>query len=200
MSTISNKPKGYCEIMLGMDCETTGLSFQSDDPSTGFQAISFGFVVVATDTLKIIDKLYVEIKWDGVSTWNDQAEAVHGLSRDYLDKNGMTSEEAAGAIGEFIFKYWNTTTILPLGHNVHFDVCFLKQLMRANGIELRFTNRMVDSFSVGFTNAKLWNSDQLFKFASDSVRKEHNALEDIMLTVKALRTFRVIFDHLLDDE
>jgi oligoribonuclease (3'-5' exoribonuclease) len=199
MGTVTNKPKGYCDIMLGMDCETTGLSFQSDDPSVGFQAISFGFVVVSTKTLKIIDKLYVEIKWDRVSTWNDGAEAVHGLSREYLNEHGMTSEEAAILIGEFIFKYWNNTTIMPLGHNVHFDVCFLKQLMRANGIELKFTNRMVDSFSVGFTNAMLWNSDELFKFASNSVRKDHNAMEDIMLTVKALRTFRVIFDNLLED-
>jgi DNA polymerase III alpha subunit (gram-positive type) len=197
-----SKPKGYFQFVLAMDCETTGLFFGSDNPSVHpqdesryHQTVSWGFIVLNADTLEEVDRLYVEIKWDGISEWSSKAEAVHGLSKDYLEENGMSEEEACVAIGGLIMKYWDTKPVVTLGHNVAtFDLPFLKTMMRRHGVELNFGNRHIDTMSAGFATFGIYNSDELFEAACLPERQLHNALEDIEYTVDSLRVIRVIFD------
>ena len=54
MTTVKNKPRGYFEKILAMDCETSGLNFNAVDPSDGFQSVSWGFAVADAQTLKPI--------------------------------------------------------------------------------------------------------------------------------------------------
>lgn len=199
MATIKGKPPGYFEILLAMDCETSGLNFNAVDPSEGYQSIAWGFVVADAHTLKPIEKLYLEIKWDGKSTWSPQAEKVHGLSKEHLKENGVTSEEAAIIIGNLILKYWGpTVSIRTLGHNVAtFDLWFLRRLMEENGITLNFGNRHVDTSSIGFVNWEVFTSDQLFDAVGLEERGVHNALDDALMALEAARRTRVLFQSLL---
>ena len=205
MSTLKGKPIGYFEKFLALDCETTGLAYNSDDPSydpkTGklYQAISWGFIVADAVTLKPIETLYLEIKWDGESEWNMGAQKVHGLSKEHLEKNGLTEEEAVVQIGSLILKHWGPdVSIRTLGHNhVSFDLWFLKRLMRKYGVELKFGNRHIDMSSIGFVNWNTFTSDQLFEAVGFDGRGAHNALDDASLSLEAARRTRLIFQTAL---
>ena len=201
MSTIKGKPRGYFEKLIAMDCETTGLCFNGDDPSVGNQSLAWGMIIADAVTLKPIDELYVEIKWDGESEWADRAEKLHGMSRAYLEENGMTEEEAVIKIGNFIAKHFGTDNKLCcLGHNVAtFDIWFLKRLFRKFGVDLRFGNRHVDTSSIGFVNWELFNSDQLFEMVGFDPRGKHNALDDARMSLESARITRTLFRSLFDE-
>lgn len=207
MATVKGKPRGFFEYVLAIDCETTGLFFNVDDPSYDpkndktHQALSWGIIVADAQTLKPIEKLYLEIKWNGESEWNKKAENIHGMSKEYLEENGVTEEDAAVAIANLILKYWGPENkICLLGHNVvTFDMFFLKRLMRKFEIELKFGNRHIDTFSVGNVTMEIFNSDDLFEECGMETRGKHNAMEDIEYTLESARRIRLIFQSALED-
>jgi DNA polymerase III epsilon subunit-like protein len=127
-----------------------------------------------------------------------KAQAVHGLTLEYLEENGLDEQEAVVVIANFILKYWGPdNAIMTLGHNVAtFDIWFLKRLMRRHGIELRFGNRHVDTSTVGFVNFETYTSDQLFEQLG-IVRAEHNALEDAKASLESARIARMVFKSAL---
>lgn len=197
----NNKPRGYFKYILALDSETSGLSFNSDDPSYDseldncYQALSWGLIVLESDTYKEVDKMYIEIKYDDNFIWSDKAAAVHGLTKEYLDKNGVDECEAVVQIANFIIKFWGPdNAICLLGHNVYFDKCFLRRMMRRHGIDLRFGNRLIDTNSIGAALIQSFTSDELFFKMGLPERTMHNALEDIEYTVESIRRIRTIFN------
>lgn len=197
---MSNKPRGYFEKLLVIDCETTGLAYLCDDashnPKTGetFQSVSWGLIVANAQTLKPIEKLYLEIKWDGESTWTAGAQRVHGLSPEYLEENGLDAEDAVVQIADLILRHWGPdNTVCLAGHNVvSFDMWFLKRLLRSQGIEIKFGNRHVCTNALGATVWNTYNSDDLFDLVGYPTRdpEHHNALNDaeaVLLTLQVTR-------------
>lgn len=189
------------KYILGLDCETSGIVTKSRNPATDqenpsyyAQPVSWGMVILDSKTLKTIDKLYIEIKWDGKSIWNAGAEKVHGLSKDYLEENGVSEEEAVVTIGNWLIKYFGKDAIVALGHNVRFDEEFLLAMFARHGVKIAFSNRKIDSMGIGaiFLNAR--NSDELFEMVGLDARQDHNALEDIEMTVQSVRILRRIFN------
>jgi DNA polymerase III epsilon subunit-like protein len=202
MASPENTPRGYFKYILAVDCETTGLFRNVDDPSFDpvskktHQSVSWGIIVVDATTLTPIEKLYLEIKHNGVSEWSKEAEKVHGLSKQYLEENGVTEEEAVTQIASLIIKYWGPDNKLCLlGHNVvTFDMWFLKRLMRSQGINLRFGNRHIDTFSVAYGTSGAFNSDDLFSTMGLPVRAIHNSLEDIEYTLESFRRVKLLWN------
>lgn len=208
MASPKDKPKGYFEYILAADCETSGMCYNCDDPSYNpktkeyYQAVSWGLAVVHAPTLEVIDRLYVEIQWDGKSVWNEQAQAVHGLSRQYLNENGVPMSEAVGQIGNLILPYWGTTSIRLLGHNIMtFDLPFLRRTMRSEGIELSFGNRHIDTSSIGYALFGTYNSDDLFDIIGLPERdpKKHNALDDALSCVHVLKAAKAVRKRLFGE-
>lgn len=205
MATAKGKPMGYFDYLLAIDCETTGISFNSDDPSVGHQAVSWGIIVADAHTLKPIEELYVEIKWNDElkrkraedPEFGKQAERIHGLTLSYLDENGLDEEEAVLKIGELILKYWGPeVSIRTLGHNVHlFDLAFLKAMFRRHGIELRFGCRHMDSNSLGFGTVGSFRSDDLFTSLGLNERRLHNSLDDARMALESFRRVRVLWNN-----
>lgn len=214
MASPKDVPRGYFERILAIDCETTGLCFGTDspvhNPKTGerHQTVSWGVIVARADNLKPVEKLYVEIKWNEESKrqradnpeFGKYAEKVHGLTQKHLEQNGVTEEEACILIGNLIMKYWGPeNNIVTLGHNVHrFDLDYMRDMFRRQGIELKFANRHVDTSSIGFCTWNTFNSDDLFDAVGLEERGDHNALEDIENTLHAARVTRLIFNKGLD--
>lgn len=196
--------RGQFQKVLFMDAETTGLAFNSDDPSydpeTGeeFQSVSWGLVVADAKTLKPIDKLYVEIQWNGESQWNERAEQVHGLSKEYLMENGLTEEEAACEIATFVLNHFDPDRpVCCGGHNVAtFDVFFMRRLMRKFDIMFKTGNRFIDTNSIGFGCYETYNSDDLFELIGVT-RDQHNALEDAMASLNVVYKTRKIYESIL---
>lgn len=196
----SDKPRGYFKYVLALDCETGGVALGCDDPSynpaTGeiFPSVSWGFLVLDGSTLKEVDSLYLEINPNDDYTWDAGTEQVHGLTRQYLRKKGMKEEDAVMAIAKLILKYWGPDSYISLmGHNVMFDKWFLQRLMRRHDIELKFSNRLIDTNSLGYILLEMYNSDDLFDIVGLKAREHHNALEDIRMTVEAARRLRTVF-------
>jgi DNA polymerase III epsilon subunit-like protein len=189
--------RGYITRVLALDCETTGLHFNQDNPALGdgkrgyFQTVSWGLIVANAITLEPIEELYLEIQWDGNSIWNTKAESVHGLSKAYLKENGVTRTEAVESIGNLIIDHWGIDSpVHVLGHNPQFDLAFLKADLRSEGLEIKFGNKMIDTNSVGFTVYNTHNSDDLFEMVGLPQREDHNALTDAqnaLYVVKATR-------------
>lgn len=205
-------PRGYFEKVLAIDVETSGMFYdnQSDDPShnaaTGedYQIVSIGLIVADVATFKPVEKLYLEIKWDGESLWSKKAEAVHGLSVDYLEENGVDQEEAVVEIANLIIKYWGPDVPLCLlGHNVAtFDLKFLKRLFKKYGLEVRFGNRYIDTMSIGVATFGTFNSDDLFASAGFPERDpaKHNALDDAMMALQSARMVKELWQSLVTPE
>lgn len=201
---MSTKPKGYFSKLLVMDSETSGLAFSNYDPSIEpdgreYQALSWGLAVVDSTTFKIIDTLYVEIKHNGIALWSDKAQAVHGMSKEYLEENGLSEEDAAVEIGEFILKHFGTGAVRCAGHNVAtFDIWFMRRLMEKFDIMFNTGNRFVDTNSIGYACYETYTSDELFEMMG-VVRESHNAMEDVMACIKVLSNTRHIYNSVLGE-
>jgi hypothetical protein len=203
MSDKKEKRKAVMDYILGMDCETTGINFDSYQPSKGHQSVSWGFLVIDARTLETIEELYIEIKWNKEMKakrkkdehFGKKAESVHGLTYDYLEANGVDEEDAALEIANLIYKYWGpNNTISSLGANtVKFDVDFLMALLNKFGIEPKIAARHVDSNSIGFATVGSFSTDEFFDTMGFDHREKHNALEDIKMTLEAIRRVRVIW-------
>lgn len=208
MAEANKQPRGYFKYILAADCETSGMVFNADDPSfdpkngTEYQAVSWGLIVADSTTLKPVDTLYVEIQHDPKYAWNDGAQKVHGMSREYLAKNGMPMEEAVEQIASLILKYWGPSSpVSMLGHNVMtFDLPFLRRTLRSQGIEVRFANRHVDTNSIGFTVLETHNSDDLFEAVGLVARDphNHNALVDASNALETARRIRAIYNKMIE--
>ena len=199
---MNDKPKGYYSRILAVDCETSGFFSGQDDPSYNpqtkqeYQAVAWGLIVADADTLRPIDKLYLEIQWNGVSLWDSGAEAIHGLSKQHLQQNGVTEEPAVIEIANLILKHWgpNISNTSFLGHNVvSFDLPFFKRLIRKFGIELKYSHRHVDTNSIGFATVNTYNSDDLFDAVGLESRGHHNALEDAQYALEVVRRVRKLW-------
>lgn len=184
--------------LLAIDVETTGFS-KGDDVAANHQILAIG-LIVADAKFNELDKFYCEIKWNGESHWDKNAEKVHKLSIEYLEENAMDEDEAVLAITEFLLKHYTVSDYLYfLGHNAKgFDIVFFKKLMSKFGIEFNIAHRTVDSFGVGFTCFGADNSDSIFKIFYDE-RKAHNALEDAEMALGVCRNVRKLMDGLLNE-
>jgi len=208
---MTTKQKGHFPLALAMDTETTGLCFKSDspvyNPRTGerHQTVSWGFIVTDTETFLPKEELYVEIKWNESSikqreenpNFGKKAEEVHGLTKEYLDSNGVTEEEAIVQIGNLIIRNWGPeSSIVSLGHNVGtFDLPFIRDLMSRYDVPLTFGGRNIDSFSVGLATIKSFTSDALFDtMGVIEHRGKHNALDDAKFALESVRRINTIWN------
>lgn len=196
MTTATGRPLGYYEKCLAIDSETTGINFNGLDPSTGYQAIAWGIIVVDVATWSPIEEMYVEVKWDGKSYWSSEAEQVHGLSKAYLKEHGMDEVDAVTKIGNLLVKHWGPQgNIRLLGHNVtSFDRPFLFNMFARHGVFLKLGNRHIDTSSIGIATFGTFNSNELFSaIGLDDRDKTHNALVDAHYSLEAVRVVSELF-------
>lgn len=208
---MTNKTKQITpKFGLCLDWETSGATWGGDS-SIDYQGLTFGAVVFDTETLEPVKTLYCEIKFDGEQyKWSEDAERIHGKSREYLEENGVTQEEAAHQLAELILEFFGTGKVMFMGHNAGFDIRFTNQLMQVLDIEFsveRKTNAkgwievhhvVLDTSSIGFVALGLYKSDLLFDAIGLEERAEHNALTDALYTLQTANAIRQLVTATLE--
>lgn len=185
--------------ILCIDWETSGSTFKSyEETFKQYQGISFGAVIADAQTFEPIDTLYREIKFDGSKyEWSPEAEKIHGLSREYLEENGVSAEEAATDLAEFIFNTWNTQKVMFLGHNPWFDIEATKQLLEQFDVMPDLYHVVLDTSAAAFITTGLYKSNDVFKFFTGAERAAHNALDDALITVNTAQNIRLLMNSAL---
>lgn len=195
---------------LCIDWETTGSVFGGDS-SIDYQGIQFGAIVFSTKDFSPIEKLKVDIKFDDTKfKWSKEAEAIHGITREYLDEHGISQEEAAGMLLELILKYWGPNSkVMFLGHNPEFDRRFTNQLTMALDVEFSVERKtksegwiqlhhvLLDTSAAGFITMGLYKSDLLFEAMGFADRGSHDALQDAEQTLSTCANIRLLINEAL---
>jgi hypothetical protein len=180
---------------LWLDWETSGAAFDLPYPEQFapgmFQGIQLGLVVADNENFEEVDALKVNIKFDSTYQWQDAAQKIHGLSREFLEENGVDAEEAVATIIEFIVKYFGedviyygegkpdrTRTICFGGHNLGFDIAALQALLKRFNFAVAEHHVRIDTSSLGFAAVGIYKSTPLFAHFGGEKRGDHDALED----------------------
>jgi hypothetical protein len=176
---------------LAIDWETSGYSLPNYAES--HSGISFGAAIFDTTTFEMVDSVYCEVKPDPTKIWSAEAEAIHGLSQDYLAAFGVTQDEAAIKLCTMVLKWIATGKVLALGHRVAFDIAFTNALTSVIDVQFDWDPIKLDSAAIGAIFLGETSSDGVFRKCGFTDRAEHNALEDIILTLESVRTIKQQF-------
>jgi len=195
--------------VLAIDCETTGMCFDTDasdsrvfNNETGekHQALSWGLVVAELETYEQVEgaELYFELKWNHATRRQRRdnpnfgvfAEGIHGLTYAHLEEYGISEINGATQIAELIARFWQPDEdIRTVGQNVHlFDVRFLLDMLEQGGRRISFGSRHLDTFSLAMGTTRAPNTDAMLVAVGLGERTgHHNALEDAKLTLEVFR-------------
>lgn len=176
-----------------VDWETSGSSWDGLSADK-YQGVSFGLVVFKVEDFTPIKTLYREIKFDSTKyLWTKEAEAVHGLSIEHLEANGITQEEAAIDFVEMLLEFFDPEKgILFLGHNRQFDIDFTRQLLEPFGLMFKIHKVILDTSGIGLVAVGQYKSNPLFEEMGFDKRGAHNSLDDALMTLGVCERVRLL--------
>lgn len=103
------------ELLISVDIEASG-----DSPSNG-SLLSIGACLVDDPSVGI----YLELKPVPDLPWSDEAEGVHKLTRDHLERNGLDPADAMGQLDEWVRDQAQGRWPVFVGFNAGFDWMFV---------------------------------------------------------------------------
>lgn len=195
------------KVGLCIDWETTGATWGGDS-SIDFQGIEIAAIVFNAQTFEPIEKLKRYVKFNSTRyKWKDEAEKIHGLSREFLEEHGLPQEDVAIELATLILKYWGPKSkVLFLGHNPKFDIRFTNQLLNTIDIEFsveasgKFESQIevfhviLDTSALGYITFGLYKSDLLFEKIGFDTRGKHDAMQDAEQTLETCRVIRSLVE------
>lgn len=170
--------------LLFIDTETGGL-----DPNK-HSLLSLGMVV--WEDMEIIDSQELLIN-DGKLSVTEEALSINKIDIDEHKKSAISSTQAIEKIFQFIGKHFpHQRKITLAGHNVQFDVNFLRFLFSRNNENFGkfFSHRIIDTSSILYylylagLKQKAISSDEAFDLFEIKVEGRHTALGDALATAK----------------
>lgn len=187
------------KYILLCDVETTGSTFGSyEETFSKYQAVGFGAIVATSDTFEEVASLDFLVKYDASKyEWSEQAEKIHGLTRERLATEGLSNEDAALALGEFILKHFGVGKVMFANHNPWFDIEALKQLLAPFGVMPDIHHVVLDTSSLGFVAMGKYRSNDVFSFFNGERPAVHDALGDARMALGVLKGIREICNSVL---
>lgn len=171
--------------ILFIDTETGGL-----DPSKN-SLLSIALVI--WKNFEAIDSKEILIN-DGILNVTPEAMKVNGIDLSTHVKNAVSPEIAIKEINEFLVMHFEQSEKITLGgHNINFDVNFLRYFLVANNFPFhkRFSHRYVDTATIlyylylgGKLKQRAISSNEAFDFFGIAVEKRHTALGDAIATAR----------------
>jgi DNA polymerase III subunit epsilon len=171
--------------LLFIDTETGGM-----DPEK-HSLLSVAMVV--WENMEIIDPQEFLIN-DGILAVTDEALAINRIDLEKHKKSAISPSQAVEKILLFTGKHFPTQEKITLaGHNVQFDLGFLKILFSRNEKDFNryFSHRIIDTSSIlhylyltGQIKQRAISSEEAFEFFEIKVEGRHTALGDAMATAR----------------
>lgn len=183
MHTIKNKR------LVFIDTETGGV-----DPLVN-SLLSVSFII--WDSGKILDKVEIFID-DGELNVTPEALIINGINLEEHKKKAFSIYATIKIMNTFFGDYFEEgERIKFVGHNVSFDIAFLKHfLTKRGGMSIseyfkRFSHRHIDTSSImtylylnGKIEIEIDGSDNAFKYFGIEVEGRHTAEGDNIATTK----------------
>lgn len=185
--------------ILVIDFETSGSTFGSyEETFSRYQALAVGAVIADSTTFKPIKTLYQEMKYDPKYEWSNEAEKIHGLTREHLTEHGLDNQEAAANLAEFILETFGTGKVMVLGHNTWFDIEAMRQLLGPHSVMPDLHHVVLDTSPSAFICIGKYRSNDVFEFFTGKVREgSHNALDDALMALETARNMRALMQAAL---
>jgi DNA polymerase III alpha subunit (gram-positive type) len=171
--------KGIC-----IDVETSGTNPHKH------QIVSIGAAIFDTNSFEIIDVLYVELKPDADYEWSKAAENVHGLTRDYLEANGVSQEEAVTLLGSLIYEHIGTGKVMLSAHHANFDKSFIDALFEKFYMTINWHHVILDMAPIYAAMCGIYTSDDIFEMNGFDIRGDHNSLDDVVMTITSIKNLK----------
>ena len=171
--------------LLFVDTETGGLN------PNEHSLLSLALVV--WEDMEIIDSQEILIN-DGKLSVTKEALSINKINLEKHKQSAISPSQAIEKIVLFIGKYFpGQKKITIAGHNVHFDVNFLKVLFLQNkkNFDTYFSHRIIDTSSIlyylylaGHIKERAISSDDAFALFEIKVNGRHTALGDAIATAE----------------
>lgn len=125
-------------------------------------------------------------------TYTEEAIKINKFNIEEHNSKAISANDFIKSIDSFCIKHFPEGYLIPLGgHNIQFDVGFLKALYSSQNKSFgsRFSHRMVDTYSIGkylfdcnLLNIDFLSSTKLFLNFKISIENRHSALDDAKAT------------------
>lgn len=174
--------------MIVLDTETMGLDAEKNS------LVSIGAVEFENPKNQFYEECRI---WDGAEV-AQVALDVNGFSQE--DITDQKKQSPGQLLASFFEWSKNCRNSLMAGHNVGFDIAFLKAEAERSDLGYPFQHRFIDTYSLAWMHIiqsgktppeedgkSSLNSDFIFEYIGiTEEREEHNALEDAKLTAEAI--------------
>lgn len=182
-------------MYLFLDTETGGL-----DP-VEHSLLTAHFALVEPDSLDVVDELSLAVRpYDGIYRVSAGALAINKIDIAAHWQNALPVEEAAARLREFLgadaeYHRLNAEPLVPVGHNVSFDISFVRQqllpdwgtLVSYRTIDLQSVTRfLVDAGLMPKVNGLAGAA----AFFGLDISGHHDAAFDTRLTIEVFRKVR----------
>lgn len=171
--------------LLFIDTETGG----TDEYENSLLSIA----LVHWENKKTLDKLEIFIKEENYNT-TKEAMNLNKLNLEEIKKVGLERDIAVKEINKFISKNFGDEKAIICGHNVNFDIRFLKQLYKKSNDDYKkyFSYRSLDTASIfkfltlagKFRNNSINSLDDAINYFKISFENRHSAMADIEKTIQ----------------
>lgn len=173
------------EKLIFIDTETGGI-----DPDI-HSLLSIGLVV--WQDFRVVDSLELLVK-DKELLASEEALAINRINlKEHLEV-GLDLNIAMERLLSFLRKHFTDgEKVTVAGHNISFDIQFLKKFFKRNGLEYSrfFSHRSIDTSAIlyylflrGTMINKSISSDSAFDEFGIKVNKRHSALDDALATAE----------------
>lgn len=187
------------KYILIVDTETSGSTFGTyEETFSRYQGLAFGAIVATSDTFEEVASLSIKVKFDSSKyEWSDEAEKIHGLTREHLEAEGLETEEAAAELAGFILDHFGTGKVMFANHNPWFDIEAMRQLLEPHGVMPDLHHVVLDTSGLGFVAMGKYRSNDVFEFFNGERPPIHDALGDARMALGVLKGIREIVNTVL---
>ena len=123
-----------------------------------------------------------------------EAQRINKFNLEFYNENALAPNKVIDALLCFLGNYFDSNMLIPIiGHNIQFDVAFLKEFFKGNNRSFNqyFSHRMIDTYSVyktlvlsGKIDENLNSSADVFKYFDIRINNRHSAIDDCLATVE----------------